>query len=482
MEHAPLGKDAAHDLEAFLLEVDATLDAEEQRREERRVEEMRRLEDEHERLAAAVAKAAERTERARGLDAGDVLVEIDRRLAAAAARLKEIVALLGYDPVQRREEREREARGERARDLATELASIEQGVGLLETGLGNMPKPAIAARVHELACRAKLAQQKFGDIFAPKQHERVRGAIFGRLHAILKDTHAGFVPSLRESWMPVSLEAEVEKAGRDFAAAMAGRASASGAPPTEPSREDAMRRVAERLDVAERWALAEVYRWSNACYERPGDADAAARLRQAALHAQQFLEKRKEELPWVLRHDAPLFAEGGDFRWLRRRLAKLEEGGQPEAAEAQGPEEAAGALETPTGERVLHPSVLRALPHTRGKRIVMVGGAVRAERRERLRRLFEAETFEWVPYERGGGQRGVEQVSAQMRAGTPDLVICLLGFMSHGVSQEIGAASRASGVPCAMVPHGYGEVAVAHAIVQTCAADHARSRNSAATG
>ena len=110
----------------------------------------------------------------------------------------------------------------------------------------------------------------------------------------------------------------------------------------------------------------------------------------------------------------------------------------------------------------------------------MVGGAVRAERRDRLLGLFEAEALDWVPSERGEGQRGVEQVATRIRAGTPDLVICLLGFMSHGASQEIVAASRASGVACAIVPHGYGEVAIAHAVVQACmAADH---RSSAATG
>jgi len=235
-----------------------------------------------------------------------------------------------------------------------------------------------------------------------------------------------------------------------------------------------LRRAQGRLDQAERWVLAEVYRWSNACYFHPDDAEAQARLRAAARHALEYLENRKEDLAEVLRHDSPLFAEGSEFRWLRRRFAKLESisTSEPESAGETGGEEAEeegdyGSLDTLTGEAVLHPSVLRAREITRGRCLAMVGGAVRAERRERLAELFEAETLEWIASERSDGLRGIQQLTARIRSGSPDLVICLVGFMRHAASEAVVKAVRESDTPCAIVPRGYGEVAIAKAVLET---------------
>ncbi len=348
----------------------------------------------------------------------------------------------------------------RARDVAEDLQRLEEEVGLLETGLGKLPKQAIRARIHELACRAKLLQAENQGRIPADDAIRMRRTIFGRLRGIVRDASCDFVPSLRQEWMPASLEAEIARAQAEFAqatdeapVAAAGRPDADGA-----------EHMRGRLRQAERWVLAEVYRHSNRRFERPGDEEATKGLRQATLHAIHFLGECKDELPRILRHDADAFGEGSEYRWLRRRFAKLAETG---AEEVEGPGEAeeTGSVESLAGERIHHPSVLRALPRTRGRRVVMVGGAVREERRGRLASLFEASQWEWIPYERGDGQRGVQHLVERIRNGSMDLLVCLLGFIGHSVSEQVVPAAKERRVPCAIVPRGYGEAAIAEAIL-----------------
>lgn len=350
---------------------------------------------------------------------------------------------------------------ERLQRLNEECEAIEQEVGLLETQLGRYPKPAVRARIHELACRAKLLQQRHGRRISHEQHDRMRRMIFGRLHAIVKDTSCAFVPSLRQEWKPASFEKEIEEARAEFERATRQRPAAETA---EPASEDLPESLRARLRQAEQWVLAEVYRYSNARYESPGDEAARKRLRRAARFATRFLDEHRDELARVLRHDADLFAEGSDFRWLRRRFARLDEEPPEEAGDET---DDTGAIETLAGERVLHPSVMRALPLTRGRHVVMVGGAVRAERRDRLQELFEASEWEWVPYERGDGQRGVQQLATKVRNGSMDVVVCLVGFLGHGAFNQIVTAAREKGARCAIVPRGYGEAAIAEAILGT---------------
>jgi len=260
--------------------------------------------------------------------------------------------------------------------------------------------------------------------------------------------------------MPDSLEMEIEKARADFEEARRGRSD----PPAKPPPGEEAAHARGRLGRAEQWVLAEVYRYSNARYESPSDDTAAKRLRQAARFAVEFLEDRKAELARVLRHDAELFAGGSEFRWLRRRFAK-----DDEAEDDGGPDEPedSGTIESLAGERVVHPSVLRARSRTRGRQVVMVGGAVREERRERLKELFCAESWDWIPFERGDGERGIQQLASRIRNGSPDLVVTLVGFMTHSVFDHVRAAARETGVPCAVVPRGYGEAAIAEAVLST---------------
>jgi len=375
-----------------------------------------------------------------------------------------------YEELGRRIGRETAALAE----LDQGLEDLEQETLSIETAARKLPQEAIRARVHALACRAKLLQQKHAGDLDFDRSERLRRHVFGRLHTVVKQSGCGFVPSLRQSWFPASLEDEIGKAEARFRelASVPPAGPGSEDPPASgvAATEELLRRAEERLDQAERWVLAEVYRWSNACYLDPEDVAAQDRLRAAARHGLDYLETRREELPAVLRHDAPLFAEGSEFRWLRRRFAKLESAADKEIESAPEEQEDAGgsgSLETLTGEAVLHPSVLRAQEITRGRSLAMVGGAVREKRRERLAELFETKNLEWIASERSDGLRGIQQLTARIRSGSPDLVICLFGFMRHAASEAVVKAVREADTPCAIVPRGYGEVAIAQAVIET---------------
>jgi hypothetical protein len=96
---------------------------------------------------------------------------------------------------------------------------------------------------------------------------------------------------------------------------------------------------------------------------------------------------------------------------------------------------------------------------TRGKTVVMIGGAVREERRLELEEAFACSTLTWVPHDR---PRLLQALVERAGQGRIDVILVneLVGI------NEIAALSRASSAPVIVVRLGYDVVDVKTALEQ----------------
>ncbi len=91
--------------------------------------------------------------------------------------------------------------------------------------------------------------------------------------------------------------------------------------------------------------------------------------------------------------------------------------------------------------------------HTEGKRVAMVGGDLREERRDRLEAEFRLAKLDWVA---GTQHRQVQALGERIRRGSIDLVWVLTAYCSHSVSDLVTDAAAAARVRCVNVRYGYG--------------------------
>ena len=90
---------------------------------------------------------------------------------------------------------------------------------------------------------------------------------------------------------------------------------------------------------------------------------------------------------------------------------------------------------------------------TEGRRALIVGGDERSHARERIEAAFAFAEVEW---ERGWTPARVGATRASIAAGSHDVVILLVRFVSHRTSGPILEAAKGAGVPVAWVEAGYG--------------------------
>ncbi|CAN5910821.1 hypothetical protein BH23PLA1_BH23PLA1_39670 [soil metagenome] len=100
---------------------------------------------------------------------------------------------------------------------------------------------------------------------------------------------------------------------------------------------------------------------------------------------------------------------------------------------------------------------------TRGKNALMIGGAVREDARRLLLRTFEFDDLEWVAYQ-DNKPALMDSLVERVRNRNIDVVILLLNFIGHHVSQTLTPQCEESEIPCAIVRHGYGAAQVAEAL------------------
>lgn len=207
------------------------------------------------------------------------------------------------------------------------------------------------------------------------------------------------------------------------------------------TREMEQRRLAQEAGLA---ALGEL----RLVVEEPGFAeDDEHRDRFYAIldTAVKSLGMSDPQLLELLRPHADLLT-GNPYRGLRRNLDRPD----PEIARQ----------EEIDAQREQH-AALRAV--TRGRKVVMIGGDVREEKRRALRQVFEFDDLEWVPYESARPAQ-IKSLEQRVRNHGMDLILILKEFVGHHVSESLRPLCEEHGIPCLMVEHGYGTQQVAEAL------------------
>jgi hypothetical protein len=137
---------------------------------------------------------------------------------------------------------------------------------------------------------------------------------------------------------------------------------------------------------------------------------------------------------------------GGDFRVLRKHLDRIRDD------EIKVEEDTA-----------LRDRFAELVAQTRGRKAVMIGGAVREDARKALRLFFEFDDLEWEPYE-GTRPAALKSLEQRVKNRGVDLVLILKEFVAHHVPERLRPLCEESGIPCLMVEHGYGANQVAEAL------------------
>lgn len=129
---------------------------------------------------------------------------------------------------------------------------------------------------------------------------------------------------------------------------------------------------------------------------------------------------------------------GSDFRALRKHLDRMQED-EDKLGEAAAVRERYREL----------------IALTRGRKALMIGGAVREDARKSLQQTFEFDELEWEPYE-GSRPAALGSLEQRVKNRGMDMVLILKNFVGHSVSERLRPLCEENDIPCLMVEHGYG--------------------------
>ncbi len=136
---------------------------------------------------------------------------------------------------------------------------------------------------------------------------------------------------------------------------------------------------------------------------------------------------------------------GGEFRALRKHLDRI-----------QDDEDKLGET---TGLRERYQELIA---FTRGRKALLIGGAVREDARRSLEQTFEFDELEWEPYE-GSRPAALKSLEQRVKNQGMDMILILKDFVGHTVSDRLRPLCEEFDIPCLMVEHGYG----AHQVAET---------------
>ncbi len=166
--------------------------------------------------------------------------------------------------------------------------------------------------------------------------------------------------------------------------------------------------------------------------------------------------------------------KGSDFRLLRKKLDRKEEGSedsgdsgenQAVSVEAEDPE-----FEDDDEEEVDEDAdvIDRRYPGFRGLfqdlRGMMAGGKRKAVAEKGLKDFFGFAEFEWMETSRTAAVD--RKLEARVLNRQYDVVVLLARFLSKSTQDALRQACREVGIPCLILSHGYGKGAMVQAIIQ----------------
>jgi hypothetical protein len=103
------------------------------------------------------------------------------------------------------------------------------------------------------------------------------------------------------------------------------------------------------------------------------------------------------------------------------------------------------------------------MPVTRGRRALMVGGAVREDARRALQSLFGFDRLEWEAHDETRPAT-LELIEQRVHGHGIDLMLVLKGGVGPGVPDRLRMACQQSGVDCVVVDRGYAPAQIGEAL------------------
>lgn len=308
-----------------------------------------------------------------------------------------------------------------------QLRALEREIDDSRDHYGALSRPEQYAQLKVWLGRLRQAQASELPEDAIQQANR----IYGQLVGISKQYQPGYIHAFRQEfeadWDVFILEARQEL--QEAIAARQGRAD------LEQQQREQERLTEERRRQAReesRTAIEEL-KAIIARFDLPqeGMDEFRAALRKVTGYGTSDPELLDLVMPY-----RELIAEGGEFRALRRNLDRLQ---QEQSAQDESPAEDISDL----------------LELTRGKRVLMIGGARREEVRRQLQQLFQFERLDWEDYDDKKSAK-LESLEQRIRHGSLDVMLILKSFISHYVPERFRPLCEQHGIHCLLVEQGYG--------------------------
>lgn len=270
---------------------------------------------------------------------------------------------------------------------------------------------------------------------ASRPHDEVQQleAIFRRLVSLSKQYMPGYIDAFQEGYT-ADWDLYIADAQEQFRLA-----SEQGRRDRElrQQREDQAAREAARKKVSREEAVAAIadLRAVIATHRLPDDG--LDEFNAALARVVNLGGSSEPELLELVRPFRELIT-GGDFRALRKHLDRMQD------------------EEDKLGESAAVRERYRELiALTRGRKALMIGGAVREDARKSLQQTFEFGELEWEPYE-GSRPAALSSLEQRVKNRGIDMVLILKNFVGHSVSERLRPLCEENDIPCLMVEHGYG--------------------------
>jgi len=269
--------------------------------------------------------------------------------------------------------------------------------------------------------------------------KRMVGSIFGTLSDLTSKYRPGYIAAMDRS-ATRDWDSYVEDAKFEFSEAVTVREAIEfekmerRAIAAESRRKDVMRKAESVISV-----LRDLLQ----C-ERSDENKEWIRDTVRVLLKEIGMEPDNEELLELLYGEEELFKEGNVFRALRRHLTK-------------------------NNESVKRSDVARLFPKAyaalKGKKVIMVGGVAREDRRSKIESVFEMGYLEWVSGWRNE-PRTLEATAQKAKSGTVDFVFELASLCGHNVEEILKSACQGSTCRFVRIPQGYGVNRIAQMVEQ----------------
>ena len=321
------------------------------------------------------------------------------------------------------------------------IAALKEEVENSKNELSGWPAKEQQAMLCVWAGRARLLQDTCG---LNEQEQRAISCVFGALSQLSKCFMPGFVKALKHSNV-TDWPKYIEENRQNYNAAVKARKAAE-----TQVEERRQRQIQEhvRQEVARSNAKDYLDRLTEWCRGEP-DAATCAKIKDIArvLIDDVNLEPSDPCLVAILHPYREIFKEGATFRALRRAFERFEQDQKPDDIQR------------------MYPSVVALLA---GKRVSMVGGSPREERRQAIEKAFGLKTLTWASCQ-GKEPRVLEQLGERIKNSGVDIVLELTSLVGHQVEQ-LKPVCDDRGIPFIRVPQGYGVHAIAQAVAKSCSA------------